>query len=26
MSRKVILASMQDLGMSMSKVPSDIEF
>jgi polar amino acid transport system substrate-binding protein len=26
MSKKVILASMQDLGMSMSKVPSDIEF
>ncbi len=25
-SKKVILASMQDLGMSMSKVPSDIEF
>ena len=26
MSKKVILASMQELGMSMSKVPSDIEF
>ena len=26
MSKKVILASMQALGMSMSKVPSDIEF